>query len=71
MAPFIPALFGQRARYGCLITHFLPFRLSVSVSDSRERTLGGRKEGRGGEKEERKGRIDYGGFHSKREGGKC
>lgn len=59
MTPFIPGQFGQCARYGRFITHFLPVRLS----DSGEKTEGprGRKEGiGGGEREERRCGIDGG-----------
>lgn len=50
VTPFIPGQFGQCARYGCFITHFLPVRLS----ESGEKTEGprGRKEGTGGERGE-------------------
>lgn len=45
MTPFIPGQFGQCARHGRFITHFLP----VCLSDRQED--GGRKEGTGGERE--------------------
>lgn len=61
MTPFIPGQFGQCARYGRFITHFLP----VCLPDSGEKTEGpkGRKEGTGGES----GVV--GGREKKRKGG--
>lgn len=54
MTPFIPGQFGQCARYGCFITHFLP----VCPTQGRGWRRGG--EGERKEQEERGGEEGVG-----------
>lgn len=69
MPPFIPGQFGQCARYGRLITHFLPVCLSDS-GEKMEGLRGNEKEGRGGGESAEEGWDMMGVKHKKQKEGK-